>query len=107
MAENGPPENGLTINPGEDMTRIQATCPHQSGLIYVVPAERSWVCTAEQIPAHALAGFFRELTGLRDPRVTELMQQWGIYYRQLPLEAEPEVVVEDEAEPEVVVEAEP
>ena len=105
MAENGPPENGLTINPGEDMTRIQATCPHQSGLIYVVPAERSWVCTAEQVPAHALAGFFRELTGLRDPRVTELMQQWGIYYRQLPLE--PEVVVEAEAEPEVVVEAEP
>ena len=81
-------EHGLTINPGAEMTRIQATCPHQSGLLYVVPAERSWVCSPEQVPAHALAGFFRELLALRDPRVAELMQQWGIYYRQLPLETE-------------------
>ena len=83
-------ENGLTINAGADMTRIQATCPHQSGLLYVVPAERSWVCSKEQVPAHALAGFFRELTALRDTRVADLMQQWGIYYRQLPLETEAE-----------------
>jgi hypothetical protein len=80
------PESGLTISPGADQTRIQVTCPHQSGLIYVVPAERSWVCSAEQVPAHALAGFFRELVELRDPRVADLMQSWGIYYRQLPLE---------------------
>ena len=80
------PESGLTISPGADQTRIQVTCPHQSGLIYVVPAERSWVCSAEQVPAHALAGFFRELVELRDPRVAELMQSWGLYYRQLPLE---------------------
>ncbi len=79
---------GLTIKPGEEMTRIQVTCPHQSGLLYVVPAERSWVCTAEQLPAHALAGFFRELVELKDTRVQELMQSWGIYYRQLPLEEE-------------------
>ena len=85
-------ENGLTVSPGPDMTRIQVTCPHQSGLIYVVPAERSWVCSSEEVPAHALAGFFRELLALRDERVAKLMQQWGIYYRQLPLdvEAEPE-----------------
>jgi hypothetical protein len=80
------PESGLTISPGADQTRIQVTCPHQSGLIYVVPAERSWVCSAEQVPAHALAGFFRELVELRDPRVADLMQSWGIYYRQLPME---------------------
>ena len=49
-------DNGMTISPGADMTRIQVTCPHQSGLLYVVPAERSWVCDAEQVPAHALAG---------------------------------------------------
>lgn len=82
------PELGLTIKPGDDMTRIQVTCPHQSGLLYVVPAERSWVCSREQIPSHALAGFFRELVALKDPRVQELMQSWGVYYRQLPLEGE-------------------
>ncbi len=79
-------EKGLTISPGEDMTRIQVSCPHQSGLLYVVPAERSWVCSREELPAHALAGFFRELLALQDIRVSELMQQWGLYYRQLPLE---------------------
>ena len=81
-------EQGLTISPGEDMTRIQASCSHQSGLLYVVPAERSWVCNRELVPAHALAGFFRELVALQDGRVAELMQQWGIYYRSLPLEVE-------------------
>ncbi|MDE2778095.1 MAG: hypothetical protein OXI91_00250 [Chloroflexota bacterium] len=79
-------ENGMTISPGADMTRIQVTCPHQSGLLYVVPAERSWVCDSEQVPAHALAGFFRELVNLKDDRVSALMQEWGLYYRQLPLE---------------------
>ena len=81
-------EFGFTVKPGEDMTRIQVSCPHQSGLIYVVPAERSWVCSSDQVPSHALAGFFRELVQLKDARVEELMQSWGIYYRQLPLESE-------------------
>ena len=81
-------ETGLDVKQSEDMTRIQVTCPHQSGLIYVVPAERSWVCSSEQVPAHALAGFFRELVELGDSRVKELMQAWGVYYRQLPLEGE-------------------
>ena len=82
------PDNGMTIKPGADMTRIQVTCPHQSGLLYVVPAERSWVCDPEQVPAHALAGFFRELVNLKDDRVAALMQDWGLYFRQLPLEGE-------------------
>ena len=81
-------DNGMTISPSVDMTRIEVTCPHQSGMLYVVPAERSWVCTPEQVPAHALAGFFRELVNLKDARVASLMQDWGIYYRQLPLESE-------------------
>ena len=85
----GMTESGLTIKHGEDLTRIQVTCPHQSGLIYVVPAERSWVCSSDQVPGHALAGFFRELVALRDPKVEQLMQSWGIYYRQLPLGEEP------------------
>ena len=78
----------LAMKSGDDMTRIPLTCPHQSGLIYVVPAERSWVCTSEDLPHHALAGFFRELVALADPRVRELMQSWGIYYRQLPVSGE-------------------
>ena len=70
------------------MTRIRAACEHQRGLIYVVPAERSWVCDKEYLPAHALAGFFRELTALKSKEVEGLMQQWGIYFRQLPTEQE-------------------
>jgi len=81
-------ETGLIVKPSDGMTRIQATCDHQSGLIYVVPAERSWVCSNELLSAHALAGFFRELTALEDSRVQELMRQWGISYRQLPLDGE-------------------
>lgn len=75
---------GLDIIPGNDMTRIKAVCEHQRGLIYVVPAERSWVCDKEHLPAHALAGFFRGLSTLKNPEVQELMQQWGIYFRELP-----------------------
>lgn len=81
-------QSGMSVMPSDGMTRIQVTCAHQSGLIYVVPAQRSWVCSPEMIPAHALAGFFRELVALKHQGVQELMQQWGIYYRQLPLEGE-------------------
>ena len=83
---------GINVTPGEGMTRIQVSCDHQSGLIYVVPAERSWVCSQEKMPAHALAGFFRELVALKHPSVQGLMQQWGLYYRELPLP-------QDEADP--------
>ncbi len=78
-------DNGITVKSGDGMTRVEVTCGHQSGLIYVVPASRSWVCSEELIPAHALAGFFRELVALKLGPVAELMQDWGIYYRQLPL----------------------
>jgi hypothetical protein len=81
-------DNGITVKSGDGMTRVEVTCRHQSGLIYVVPASRSWVCSEELIPAHALAGFFRELVALKLGPVAELMQDWGIYYRQLPLAAD-------------------
>ena len=81
---------GVTVKIGEDMARVQVTCPHQSGLIYAVPGDLSWVCTDELRPAHAMAGFFRELIALNDPRVETLMQQWGLYYRSLPLDSETE-----------------
>ncbi|MDE2785974.1 MAG: hypothetical protein OXL37_04855 [Chloroflexota bacterium] len=92
--DTAPQPQGLTIKISTDMGRVQATCPHQSGLIYAVPGDRSWVCTDELRPAHAMAGFFRELIALKDPRVESLMQQWGLYYRSLPLESE---AVEGEA----------
>ena len=83
--------SGLDVISGNDMTRIRVVCEHQSGLIYVVPASRSWVCDQINMPAHALAGFFRELSLLDNKDVQGLMQQWGIYYRQLPKEQETEV----------------
>ena len=82
-------EIGLKITPGSDMTRIEVACDHQHGLIYVVPAERSWVCSSELLAAHALAGFFRELVAIKHPAVQGLMQDWGIYYRELPRGPEP------------------
>jgi len=81
-------ESSLPMQISTDMCRIPITCPHQSGLIYVVPAEHSWVCSPEDMPRHALAGFFRELVKLNERQVDELMQSWGIYYRQLPLPEE-------------------
>ena len=77
-------DTGLTITPGNEMVRIQVSCEHQNGLIYIVPAELSWVCDTERLPAHALAGFFGKLVELQQPEIRQLMQQWGIYYRQLP-----------------------
>ena len=77
-------DSGLSITSGDDMTRIQVSCEHQSGLIYIVPADRSWVCSSKRLSAHAMAGFFRELAALQQPTVQQLMQDWGIYYRELP-----------------------
>ena len=84
------PELNLPMQLGNDMCRIPVTCSHQSGLIYIVPGEHSWVCSPEEMPRHALAGFFRELVKLNNLQVEELMQGWGIYYRQLPLQKETE-----------------
>ena len=89
-ASSGQALAGLELRPSEDMTRIRVVCEHQRGLIYVVPAERSWVCSPEYMPAHALAGFFRELVALKQPDVEDLMKQWGLYYRQLPAPQEGE-----------------
>ncbi len=81
---------GLTIMGGQGMARISMGCPHQRGLMYIIPAEKSWVCSEELMPGHALAGFLRELTSQKDERTYRLMQQWGIYFRELPLEEQKE-----------------
>ena len=77
---------GVTVKEDIGSTRVEIQCDHQSGVIYFVPAEASWVCQPKHLHAHALAGFFRELIELADPRITELMQRWGMYYRSRPLD---------------------
>ena len=77
---------GITIKHDRGGKRLEVQCPHQKGLIYVVPSQASWVCGEENLHAHALAGFFKELARLQDPQVKELMHRWGIYYRERPVE---------------------
>ena len=89
MGTNGQarqPEMGLVVKPGETLVRVLLRCPHQHGQAYMVRGERSWVCSDELLHAHVLAGFLRELVRLESPQVRELMQRWGLYYRELPLE---------------------
>ncbi len=81
---------GIVVKQGSGGTRVEVECTHQSGLLYVVPSEASWVCSQEHMHAHALAGFFRELVELRDPRVKQLMQRWGLYFRARPIAREDE-----------------
>ena len=76
---------GLRVKTDTGGKRVELECEHQNGLLYVVPAESSWVCGEDLMHAHALAGFFRELSELEDERVYELMQRWGLYYRPRPL----------------------
>lgn len=79
---------GITVKVDSGGTRMEIRSKNQAGLLYAVPAEGSWVATPETLHAHALAGFLRELTQMNDPRVRALMQKWGLYYRDLPLEDE-------------------
>ena len=72
---------GITIKHDTGGKRLEAQCQHQNGLLYIVPSEASWVCDEENLHAHALAGFLKDLTHLQDPRVRETMQRWGLYYR--------------------------
>lgn len=77
---------GVTLSITPEGSRIKLTCPHQNTVIYMVPAERSWVCIPDLLPVHALAGFFKDLLALEDPKIKFLMQTWGLYARELPLE---------------------
>ena len=76
---------GITVKQDTGGTRIELQCKHQNGLVYVVPAESSWVCSEDLLHAHALAGFFKDLTRLRNAEVQRLMQKWGMYFRERPL----------------------
>ena len=80
-------EYGITVKHDTGGKRIEMQCEHHNGLVYVVPAEASWVCSEQLLHAHALAGFFRQLSELSSPEVDAAMQRWGIYYRERPLPA--------------------
>ena len=58
LEDNQLESRGLEIRQGEGLSRVQLGCSHQKGLLYVVPAERSWVCSQEMMPAHASGGVF-------------------------------------------------
>ena len=89
---------GILVKQGSGGTRVELQCMHQNGLVYVVPSEASWVCSQEHLHAHALAGFFKELTLLQDPRVKQLMQRWGLYFRERPIEDQEEEGKEQDTE---------
>ncbi|SVB69761.1 uncharacterized protein METZ01_LOCUS222615 [marine metagenome] len=74
---------GITIKNASEGNRITLTCEHNGGIIYIVPSESSWVCSEENIGAHAITGFFEDLTSIESTQVTALMQKWGLYYRTL------------------------
>ena len=82
---------GITVKLGSEGTRVGVQCPHQSGVLYAAPAPASWVCSGDLLHAHALAGFMGELVRLEDPRVRDLMQRWGIYFRERPIAEDPAV----------------
>jgi hypothetical protein len=90
---------GLTVKSDSGGHRVEVECKHQNGLIYVVPSEASWVCTDELRHAHSLAGFFKDLVDLDEPRVQAAMQRWGVYFRPRPLAADADSDAEPDKKP--------
>ena len=76
---------GLEVKGESGSKRIELQCEHQNGILYVVPATGSWVCSPELLHVHAVAGFLKQLVELNDPQVKDAMQRWGLYYREKPL----------------------
>lgn len=81
-------EGGFTLKAGPGSASMAMQCPHQNGLLYMVPGDRSWVCEDDVRPAHVLAGFFQEIAALDDARIREAMNRWGLYYRPRSLASE-------------------
>ena len=79
---------GIQIKQNDDGARIKMQCEHQKGLLYVIPSDANWVCSADLRLAHSLAGFLKELGEIDDPRLHKIMQRWGIYSRNLEILSE-------------------
>ena len=77
---------GITVKQDTGGTRVEIRSRNQAGVLYVVPAEGSWVASPDQLHAHALAGFFGDLVTRDDPGLRALMNKWGLSFRELPLE---------------------
>ncbi len=78
-------DGGFNLRTGQGSASLEMECPHQNGLLYMVPGDHSWVCEDDLRPAHVLAGFFSEIAALDDARIREAMNRWGLYYRPRPL----------------------
>ena len=78
-------ESGMLVVPGEGISKIKVECEHQKGIFYIVPADKSWVCSNDSLATHAITGFMGDLVDLEFPKIESLMQKWGIYFRKLPL----------------------
>ena len=79
---------GFTLKAGKGSASMEMECPHQNGLLYMVPGDRSWVCEDEVRPAHVLAGFLKEISDLDDARIRGAMNRWGLYYRARDLKSQ-------------------
>ena len=77
---------GITVKQDTGGTRVEIRSRNQAGVLYVVPAEGSWVAAPDQLHAHALAGFFGDLVKRDEPVLRALMNKWGLSFRELPLE---------------------
>ena len=38
---------GIQIKQNDDGARIKMQCEHQKGLLYVIPSDANWVCSAD------------------------------------------------------------
>ena len=85
MTTSATPNYGLTLHSTETSDRLEVQCKHQNGQLYMVPADRSWVCDVELRHAHVLAGFFKELAALDLPVIHDIMNRWGLSYRERQL----------------------
>ena len=79
---------GIQIKQNDDGARMKMQCEQQKGLLYVIPSDANWVCSADLRLAHSLAGFLKELGEIDDPRLHKIMQRWGIYSRNLEILSE-------------------
>ena len=78
-------DGGITAKGETGSKRIELECEHKNALLYVVPAESSWVCSDALLHVHALGGFFSDLAQLDVPQIKDAMQRWGLYYRERPV----------------------
>ena len=88
-------EKGLNIRRNDGSKRIHLNCDHHNGVLYIVPAEASWVCSEDLLDAHSIAGFFSDIVNLDDEIIQQMMQKWGIYYRTVNKENSEQKELED------------